>query len=195
MSASTVGRANGGGFQAYLVAAAGLWAEGAVLVAVAFVRDTGWAMSDLVVTLLLCAGLGAVAAAVFAGVYVLPSLLLARWAGRRLTGRTSWPWAVLGTALWLVPALGPWILLRILAGPQDTADMPVDAEDWFTPDTWAPSALLLFVIMLPPALLGHLALRRAEAGRPVALFGKTLGVGVLGCVGILVTGAVTYALG
>ncbi|MGW1890021.1 hypothetical protein ACWCP6_07080 [Streptomyces sp. NPDC002004] len=142
------------------------------------------AFSETVVTLPVLIALAVVAALVFTAVYVMPSVLLAHWAGRVVLGRTPWWTVPVATTVWLVPALGPPMLPALLAGP----GREPDPDDWFTPATLPEWAVVLLVVMTPAALLAHVAVTRSRAGRPVRLCTRILGWGTLVIAGVLVGG-------
>ncbi|RFC70164.1 hypothetical protein [Streptomyces sp. AcE210] len=127
-----------------------------------------------------------VSSVVLTAVYVLPSLMLARWVGRYVSGRAAWWWVPVLTALWLLPALGFPVVLNLLSGQAGAAEP--DPDLWFTPDLLPVWGAALFAGTTPPALMGHMAAARVAAGRSLAPCWKVLGLGVLAGVGIPVVG-------
>ncbi|MGW6399645.1 hypothetical protein [Streptomyces sp. NPDC055134] len=127
-----------------------------------------------------------VSSGVLTAVYVMPSLMLARWVGQYVSGRAAWWWVPALTALWLVPALGLPVAVNLGSGQAGAAEP--DPDFWFTPDLLPIWAAALFAGMTPPALMGHVAVTRAAAGRSLSLCWKVLGLGLLAGVGVPVVG-------
>jgi hypothetical protein len=167
-----------------VVSAAVLWVEGGLVYAVLWGSEPG-PVPHLLEGLVLAPVLS-LAAVALSLVYVLPSVLLAHWAGRRVTGRTDWWWVPAATTVWLLPALGTPALIQQLSRLK--ADPYPDPDYWFTAGYWLPWAAALFALTTPAALLAH---AWADDDHPARPCGKVLGFGVP--LMVLVAG-ITYAL-
>ncbi|GGX18071.1 hypothetical protein [Streptomyces chryseus] len=106
-------------------------------------------------------------------VYVLPSVALGHWLGKRRDGERRWWWLVPAAGVVLVPVVGLPLLLMSFYGSAPVLDARQDMLDWSL------YAAVLYGVSLPAALAAHTAVLRADAGRPSASVRRILAYGSL----------------
>ncbi|MEE1761759.1 MULTISPECIES: hypothetical protein [unclassified Streptomyces] len=108
------------------------------------------------------------AAALMTVAYVLPAVALAHWTARQVTGRVAWWWIPPACTLWVLPALA--------------------VPSWLLP------GLAFYAAALPPALITHHTLVRADMGRPVQPCAAIILWGTLATLCLLLGGAAMAAV-
>ncbi|MFD3437048.1 hypothetical protein ACFWU3_06030 [Streptomyces sp. NPDC058685] len=110
--------------------------------------------------------------ALLTAAYVLPTVALGHWFGRRAGHGRRWWWVAVGTAVGLLPAVGlPTMARMSQSGIHEWRQLAMDGL-LFAGVLWAASA--------PASLAVHMAVLREDEGRPVRPVGDILLWGTLG---------------
>ncbi|MFJ8863779.1 hypothetical protein ACIRD8_35895 [Streptomyces sp. NPDC102451] len=112
------------------------------------------------------------ASALLTAAYVLPTVALGHWLGRRTGHGRRWRWVAVSTALGLLPVVGLLTMARMsLSGIHEWRQLAMDGLQ---------CAGVLWTASAPASFAVHMTVLREDAGRPVQPVGDVLLWGTLG---------------